>query len=162
VTTNQKKGSTTNFFRPKLLLHGLISTTISLHCRFKAINWSSGELSTPFCFLHNVVRHNSLTEARTKIKFSAHHCINIQGWQKPGLKKKTSPVVFFCFFLFFFWVLLGILGFYWGLLGFLSFRLIKSIFLPVFVLFNYLVADDLKIKCMNLCGCQKKIHKPIW
>jgi hypothetical protein len=49
----------------------------------------------------------------------------------------------------FYWVLLGFIGFFWGLLGFLNFRPLDSIFLPVFVLFNYLLADDLKIKCMN-------------
>jgi hypothetical protein len=57
-------------------------------------------------------------------------------------------VVFFGFY----WVLLvflGFIGFYCfflGFIGFFNFCPIKSIFLPpVFVLFNYLLADEFKI-----------------
>jgi hypothetical protein len=44
----------------------------------------------------------------------------------------------------------GFFGFYWvflgGFIGFFNFRPIKSVFLPVYVLFNYLTGDELKIK----------------
>jgi hypothetical protein len=43
----------------------------------------------------------------------------------------------------------GFIWVFWVLLGFLNFRPIKSIFLPVFVLFIYLLADEFKIRYMN-------------
>jgi hypothetical protein len=58
-----------------------------------------------------------------------------QGWQKPVFFKKAQPSGF-----------LGFIGFFWFYWGFLNFRPIKSIFLPVFVLFIYLLADEFKIK----------------
>jgi hypothetical protein len=64
------------------------------------------------------------------------YCSCSQGWQKPGLKKKKQPG----------WGFLGFIVFFLALLGFLNSRPIKSIFLLVFVLFNYLLADEFKIK----------------
>jgi hypothetical protein len=62
-------------------------------------------------------------------------CAAEQGWQKPGFFKKAQPGSFFGFYCFF-----------WVLLVFLNFCPIKSIFLPVFVLFIYLQADEFKIR----------------
>jgi hypothetical protein len=59
-----------------------------------------------------------------------------QGWQKPGVFKKNQPG----------WVFLGFIGVFGVLLFFFNFCPIKSIFWPVFVLFNYLLADEFKIK----------------
>jgi hypothetical protein len=63
-----------------------------------------------------------------------------------ALAARVGKNLFFFFLSPAWWFFLGFLGF----IGFfLNFRPIKTIFLPVFVLFIYLLADEFKIREMN-------------
>jgi hypothetical protein len=70
-----------------------------------------------------------------------YFCSGIETGLSKTRFKKTQPSGFFGFY----WNLLGFIVF-WVSLGFLNFCPLNSFFLPVFVLFNYLLADEFKIK----------------
>jgi hypothetical protein len=62
---------------------------------------------------------------------------SLQGWQKPGFKKNQPGWVVLGFIGF-----IGFFGFYWV---FWVLALLNPFFLPVFVIFNYILVDEFKI-----------------